>query len=115
MCNCLPGGRNCCGPIIPPNDKAETWKIVLYVVIIFHFAVFVLKTFLMGIFAGITYLAAIAILVISLFRFDYCQVMIYIVLNLAEAFALIVVLGYYLQTDMGKNVPEKKKVSDEPV
>ena len=40
--------------------------------------------------------------------------MIYIVLNLAEVFALIVVLGYYLQTDMGKNVPEKKKTSDEP-
>ena len=115
MCNCLPGGRNCCGPIVPPNDKAETWKIVLYVVIIFHFAVFVLKTFLMGIFAGVTDLAAIVILVIALFRFDYCQVMIYIVLNLAEVFALIVVLGYYLQTDMGKNVPEKKKTSDEPV
>jgi len=34
--------------------------------------------------------------------------MIYIVANLFEIFALIVVLGYYLQTDMGKNVPKKE-------
>jgi len=33
--------------------------------------------------------------------------MVYIVLNLSEVFALLVVLGYYLQTDMGKNVPKR--------
>ena len=50
----------------------------------------------MGIFSGLTDLAAITILIIAIIRFDYCQLMIYIVLNLVEVFALIVVLGYYL-------------------
>lgn len=31
--------------------------------------------------------------------------MVYIVLNLVEVFSIIVILGYYLQTDMGQNVP----------
>ena len=35
--------------------------------------------------------------------------MVYIVLNLSEIFALIVVLGYYLQTDMGKNLPRRSE------
>ena len=40
--------------------------------------------------------------------------MIYIVCNLFEVFTLIVVLGYYLQTDMGKNVPKKKGEEEKP-
>ena len=32
--------------------------------------------------------------------------MLYIVLNLVEVFSIIVILGYYLQTDMGTNVPK---------
>jgi len=32
--------------------------------------------------------------------------MLYIVLNLVEVFSIIVILGYYLQTDMGQNVPK---------
>lgn len=38
--------------------------------------------------------------------------MVYIVCNLSEVFALIVVLGYYLQTDMGKKTP--KHIHDDP-
>lgn len=62
----------------------------------------------MGLFSGLSDLLAIIILTVGLVRFDYCFVMFYIVINLFEIFALIVVLGYYLQTDMGKNVPRKK-------
>ena len=102
------GGRDCCAPIIPPNDKAKGWRIALIVVLVLHAAVLVLKCVLMGIGSGITDLVAIIILIIALVRFDYCQVLIYVVINLFEVFALIVVLGYYLQTDMGKNVPNKK-------
>jgi len=50
----------------------------------------------MGFFSGVTDLAAIIILFVALCRYDYCQLMLYIVLNLFEVFALIVVLGYYL-------------------
>ena len=63
----------------------------------------------MGIFSGFSDLLAIIILCIAIVRFDYCFIMFYIVINLFELFALIVVLGYYLQTDMGKNVPHHPK------
>ena len=66
----------------------------------------------MGLFSGLSDLLAIIILTVGLVRFDYCFVMFYIVINLFEIFALIVVLGYYLQTDMGKNVPRKKQAED---
>ena len=68
----------------------------------------------MGLFSGLTDIFALIILSIALVRFDYCQIMIYIVCNLFEVFTLIVVLGYYLQTDMGKNVPKKKGEEDKP-
>jgi len=62
----------------------------------------------MGLFSGLTDLFAIIILSVALARYDYCMIMIYIVTNLFEVFTLVVVLGYYLQTDMGKNYPKKK-------
>ena len=31
--------------------------------------------------------------------------MVFIVLNLVEVFSIIIILGYYIQTDMGTNVP----------
>ena len=66
----------------------------------------------MGLGSGLTDLAAIIILILVVVRYDYCLAMVYIVINLFEVFALIVVLGYYLQTDMGKNVPKKKGEED---
>ena len=101
------GGRDCCAPIIPPSGKAKNWRIGLWIVLVLHVIVLGLKMYLMGIFSGLTDLFAITILAVALVRYDYCQLMIYIVANLFEVFALIVVLGYYLQTDMGKNVPKK--------
>jgi len=47
----------------------------------------------------------VSILWVAIARYDYCQIMVYIVLNLVEVFSIIVILGYYLQTDMGQNVP----------
>ena len=107
-------GRDCCAPIIPPSGKAKNWRIGLWIVLALHIVVMGLKIYLMGVFSGFTDLFAITILAIALVRFDYCQLMIYIVANLFEIFALIVVLGYYLQTDMGKNVPKKDKDSEKP-
>lgn len=92
-CNC---DRDCTAPIVPPNEKAKNWKSVLYVVAGFHIALLCVKIYFMGIFSGVTDLAAIIILFVALCRYDYCQLMLYIVLNLFEVFALIVVLGYYL-------------------
>lgn len=51
-------------------------------------------------------MAAVIILWVALARYDYCLIMLYIVLNLVEVFSIIVILGYYLQTDMGQNVPK---------
>jgi|TARA_B110000305_G_C19344588_1_gene590958 hypothetical protein len=35
--------------------------------------------------------------------------LIYIVLTLFDAFQLLVILGYYFQTEKGKKLPRKKK------
>ena len=94
-CDCI-GGRDCCSPIIPPNDKAKSWKTGLWIILTLHFIVIVLKVIYMGLFSGLTDVFALAILSIALVRYDYCQIMIYIVCNLFEVFTLIIVLGYYL-------------------
>lgn len=59
----------------------------------------------MGAFSGFTDLAAIIVLIVAIVRYDFCLAMTYIILCLFEVFSLIIVLGYYLQTDMGKNAP----------
>jgi hypothetical protein len=106
-CDCI-GDRDCCAPIIPANEKAKNWRTGLWVIFALHCIVVIIKMIYMGLFSGVTDIFALIILSIALVRFDYCQIMIYIVCNLFEVFSLIVVLGYYLQTDMGKNVPKKK-------
>jgi len=96
-----------CGPIIPVNEKAYNFRIGLIIIICLHFACFVVKAWFLGFFSALTDIIAIVVLILAIIRFDYCQLMVYIVLNLSEVFALIVVLGYYLQTDMGKNAPKR--------
>jgi hypothetical protein len=96
MCCCNSSGRQCCSPIVPPNEKAKNWRACLFVVIGFHFCIFIAKAIFMGFFSGATDLLAIIILWIALVRYDYCLIMFYIVLNLFEVFSLIVVLGYYI-------------------
>jgi hypothetical protein len=106
MCLCKCGGkRDCCGPIVPPTNRAKQLRTALFVIGGCHLIVLFIKCYLMGIFAGLSDLVGLIILLLAIIRFDYCLVIAYIVLNLFETFSLIVVLGYYLQTDMGKNVP----------
>ena len=107
MCTCC-GGRDCCAPIIPQTTKAKNYRVALLVITILHVVLLCVKVYFMGLMSGLSDLLAITILIVALVRFDYCFVMFYIVINLFETFALIVVLGYYLQTDMGKNVPRHK-------
>jgi len=81
-------------------------RVALYVIGGCHLIVLGIKCYLMGIFAGLSDLVGLIFLLFALIRLDYCLTISYIVLNLFEIFSLIVVLGYYLQTDMGKNVPK---------
>merc|ERR1719223_993822 len=102
---CGDSDRGCCEPIVPPNDKAKCWRIVLIAVLVLHFIIIIVKGYFLGILAPIIDVAAVAILWVAIARYDYCLLMTYIVLNLVEAFSIVVILGYYLQTDMGSNVP----------
>ena len=77
------------------NGKAKNYRVALWVLVGVHLAVSIVKMVYMGWFSGLADLVAITVLVIAIVRFDYCQLMIYIVLNLAEAVALIIVLGFY--------------------
>ena len=61
-----------------------------------HWIVVVIKVIYLGIFSVLTDILALVILAVALVRYDYCQIMIYIVCNLFEVFTLVVVLGYYL-------------------
>lgn len=112
MCKCC-GNRNCCAPIIPVTGKAKTMNTGLAVILACHFVVLFIKVYLMGIFSGLSDLTAIVVLIVGLVRYDFCLVITYIVINLVELFSLIVVLGFYLQTDMGKNAPGAKKEGEE--
>ena len=110
-CGC--GQRECCAPIIPPSEKAQGWRIGLIVLLVLQIIVAGVKIYFMGFGSGITDIAACVILVMAIVRYDYCHCMIYIIIALFEIFALIVVLGYYLQTDCGQNVPKKPGEADD--
>lgn len=90
---------------MPQTDKAKCWAIVVIMVIVFHFIVFLIKASLMGVFSGLSDLVAAIVLIVAVIRYDFCLAMAYIVICLFEVFSLVIVLGYYLQTDMGKNAP----------
>ena len=105
-CKCGDSDRGCCEPIIPPSDKAKCWRIVLIVILVLQFCLIGVKMYFLGIFSVVIDVAAVIILWVAIARYDYCLIMLYIVLNLVEVFSIIVILGYYLQTDMGQNVPK---------
>ena len=98
---------------MPVTGKAKTMNTGLGVILACHAVVLVIKIYLMGAFSGFSDLLAIIILIVGLVRYDFCLVITYVVINLFEVFSLIVVLGYYLQTDMGKNSPSAIKKKDE--
>ena len=81
---------------MPQTDKAKCWAIVVIFVITFHFIVFCIKAALMGVFSGLSDLAAAIVLIVAVVRYDFCLAMTYIVISLFEVFSLIIVLGYYL-------------------
>lgn len=95
-CKCGDSDRGCCEPIIPPNDKAYCWRVTLIVILFLQFCLIGVKAYFLGIFSVIIDVAAVAILWVALARYDYCLIMLYIVLNLVEVFSIIVILGYYL-------------------
>ena len=97
MCQCVCcGGRECCAPIIPQTEKAKNWRVGLWIIFGFHCVLLCVKVYYMGLMSGLSDLLAIIILIVAIVRFDYCFIMFYIVINLFEVFALVVVLGYYL-------------------
>lgn len=97
MCICKCGSeRDCCAPIVPPNDKARNYRVGLYVIGGLHIVVFFIKVYLMGLFSGFSDLIGLVLLLLAIIRFDYCLTISYVALNLFEVFSLVVVLGYYL-------------------
>jgi hypothetical protein len=79
---------------------------------VLQFILIGVKGYFLGIFSIIVDVAAVIVLWVALARYDYCLIMLYIVLNLVEVFSIIVILGYYLQTDMGTNVPKSEGDSE---
>jgi len=95
-CRCGDTDRGCCEPIIPPTEKAKCWRIVLIVILVLHFGLIAAKIYFLGLLSVIVDVAAVTILWVAIARYDYCQLMVYIVLNLVEVFGIIVILGYYI-------------------
>ena len=62
-----------------------------------------------GVLSGISDLLSCVILWCGLCRFDYCNMIIYVILVIFDAFQLIVVLGYYFQTQHGQKLPRRKR------
>lgn len=111
---CLPfggddEGRDLMGNLVPPNQKARDLKTTLEIILGVHFFVAILKMVIIGIFSGISDLFSCLILWCGLCRFDYCNMLIYLILVIFDMFQLIVVLGFYFQTEKGKKLPRKKK------
>ena len=97
------------GNLVPPNQKARDLKSTLEIILGVHFFVAIVKMVVIGIFSGLSDIFSCIILWCGLCRFDYCNMLIYIVLTLFDAFQLLVILGYYFQTERGKKLPKKKK------
>lgn len=64
---------------------------------------------IIGVFSGISDLFSCLILWCGLCRFDYCNVLIYMIMVLFDTFQLLVVLGFYFQTERGKKLPRRKR------
>jgi len=87
---CLPfgddEGRDLMGNLVPPNQKARDLKSTLEIILGIHFFVAILKMVVIGIFSGISDLFSCLILWCGLCRFDYCNVLIYMILVVFDAF-----------------------------
>ena len=113
---CCSANRCCCDPIIPyeKSDSAKCWRYTIIAIVVLQFLVTIVKIAILGFFAAISDIAAFTILLIAAFRVDYCLAIVFVTLQLMEIFSITVVLGYFLQTDMGRNVPGKEDPDDSP-
>jgi len=92
-------GRDLMGNLVPPNQKARDLKSTLEIILGVHFFVAILKMVIIGILSGISDLLSCLILWCGLCRFDYCNMIIYVILVLFDAFQLVIILGFYFQTE----------------
>ena len=88
---CLPfggddEGRDLMGNLVPPNQKARDRKTTLEIILGVHFFVAILKMVIIGIFSGISDLFSCLILWCGLCRFDYCNMLIYLILVIFDMF-----------------------------
>ena len=74
-----------------------------------HFFVAIVKMVVIGVLSGLSDLLSCLVLWCGLCRFDYCNLMIYVILCLFDMFQLLIVLGYYFQTERGKKLPRRKR------
>ena len=98
-CVCCGGedtGRSCVDPIIPTTDKAKNWNIGMIVLLGLVAAVTIVKAYFLGLFSILIDVIAFLILWVAICRYDYCLLMLFIILNLVEVFTIVVILGYYL-------------------
>ena len=102
-------GRDLMGNLVPPNQKARDLKSTLEIILGIHFFVAIVKMVVLGIGAGLSDLLSCLILWCGLCKFDYCNCLIYLILVLFDLFQLLIVLGFYFQTDKGKRLPRRKR------
>lgn len=98
-CECCCGrDRCCCDPIIPVQKSwyAQAWRWTLIAIAIIHFFVIIVKMVYLGFLSALTDIASLTVLIIAIFRVDYCLAITFAVLNLFEIFAIGVILGYFL-------------------
>ena len=98
MCIPLGGddeGRDLMGNLVPPNQKARDLKSNLEIILGVHFFVAIVKMVIIGVLSGISDLLSCIVLWCGLCRFDYCNMIIYVILVIFDAFQLLVILGFY--------------------
>lgn len=111
-CECCCGTDRCClDPIIPVQKSwyALAWRYTLLAIAVVHFIVIIVKMSYLGVTSALTDLVSLTVLIIAILRVDYCLAITFAVLNLFEIFAIGIILGYFLQTNLGQNVPGKNK------
>ena len=79
-------GRDLMGNLVPPNQKARDLKSALQIILGTHAFVAIIKMIFIGIFSGIGDIFSCLVLWCGIYRYDYCQMMTYIILTLFDLF-----------------------------
>lgn len=101
--------RDLMGNLVPPNQKARDLKSNLEIILGVHFFVAIVKMVIIGVFSGLSDILSCLVLWCGLCRFDYCNMIIYVILVMFDCFQLLIVLGYYFQTSQGQRLPRKRR------